>query len=206
MKTEHPSFLSSNGSQVISLLASLFHSFFPFLCISRLERKGAPTWPLCLGLCCVFARTHTHTHTHAESVTSAELCTVTRSGLFMRLCELKCCVYKKPPCPTDYIEIHREREKGGRSPERSVRDFFKAVHSSFPLPRSQTSLCRSKNKIPPVKLSAPRFGALNAEANQGLGRDARPAHSGKVDPVSRANVGRLQPVQKKSTHTHTHNA
>lgn len=56
----------------------------------------------------------------------------------------------------------------------------KPFTQSFSIPRSQTSLCCSKNKIPPVKLSAPRFSAFNAEANQKLERDAKHAHSGKV--------------------------
>lgn len=51
--------------------------------------------------------------------------------------------------------IHSDQD---RPPERSLDDFsepfFRLV---FSLPRSQTRLCRSKNKIPPVKLSALRI-------------------------------------------------
>lgn len=59
--------------------------------------------------------------------------------------------------------------------------FSKPFTESVPLPHSQTSLCCSKNKIPPVKLSALRFGAFKVEASEKLERVARHAHSGKVD-------------------------
>lgn len=60
------------------------------------------------------------------------------------------------------------------------------ISQSFSLRRSQTSLRCSKNKIPAVKLSALRFCAFNAEANQKFEkkkkkRDVRHTHPGKVN-------------------------
>lgn len=91
-----------------------------------------------------------------------------------------------------------------RSPERSVSDFTE----SFPLPRSQTSLCCSKNKIPPVKLSALRFGAFNAEANQKTGKrlEARPPWQGRRFQDHACNVGPFQVCAKVRARKSTENA
>lgn len=80
---------------------------------------------------------------------------------------------------THTLSIGDTQSDDDRAPERSVND-FQSLSQSPPLPRSQTSLCSSKNKIPPVKLSALRIGAFNAEANQKLDRDVKHTHSGKV--------------------------
>lgn len=60
-----------------------------------------------------------------------------------------------------------------RFPKRSVNDLFQSLSQSSSLPGSPTGSCCSINKIPPVKLSALRFGAYNMEANQKLDIFAR---------------------------------
>lgn len=77
-------------------------------------------------------------------------------------------IYRQPPHFTDYIGLSlslclthsHTQTKTGLQRGQSL------ISQSFSLRRSQTSLRCSKNKIPAVKLSALRFCAFNAEANQ----------------------------------------
>lgn len=122
---------------------------------------------------------HTHTHTFA--------------GFIIRKLSDLCHIYRQPPHFADYFYIsvcaalsHTQTKTG---PQRGQSMIFK---ESFSLPCSQTSLCSSKNKIPPVKLGAPRFWAFNTEANQTL-REER----------ERRWLNLSRPLLKCSKFTHT---
>lgn len=93
-------------------------------------------------------------------------------GFFMRKLEELCCACKRPDYLGHYLSYRHSDEYS--SPERSVIE-------SFSLPHSQSTLCCSKNKIPPVKLGALRFSAFGEEANQNVGKrhEARPLWLGE---------------------------
>lgn len=81
------------------------------------------------------------------------------------------------------------------------------ISQSFSLRRSQTSLRCSKNKIPAVKLSALRFCAFNAEANQKFEkkkkrerREAHPPWQGQHFQDHAWNVGLLWVCAKVRAH------
>lgn len=117
----------------------------------------------------------------------------------MRKLSKLCRIYRQPPHLTDYLCRSLSRTLRRRQVSSEVSQWFSP--SPFPslLPPSQTSLCCSKNKIPLVKLTALRFGAFSAKANQKLERDARHAHSGKVDTFKTT----LEMSGCSEVHTHT---
>lgn len=87
-----------------------------------------------------------------------------------------------------------------RQVPREVNDFQSFSQSPFLSPRSQTSLYRSKNKIPTVKLSALRFSAFNLEVYQKVGKETRGTPTLARSALSRPRLK----CRGRSKFVHTH--
>lgn len=93
-----------------------------------------------------------------------------------------------------------------RQASREVRQWFsKPFRESCSLPRSQTGLQCSKNKIPPVKWSALRLSAFNTGANQKLERHSKHAHPDTTEDHA-WNVGLLDVCAKADSWKSAENA
>lgn len=162
---------------VISLLCSWFHCFFMFLHAPLFSVLSVWKRRYCGCTCMAFFLPFTVSKYRTLSACSCmlwwrellDICVWTRVWLWRTRARIIRFYYEEveqsllhlqagsPPHRLHRPLSHTQSDED-RSPERSVSDFTQ----SFPLPRSQTSLCCSKNKIPAVKLSALRFCAFDA--------------------------------------------